>query len=317
MTFHMYPECPVCECRIVRSYKWSRDFIWSGEKFSLVECAKCGFIFTNPRPATVDLPRYYPASYYTRISPSEVMSHHDKVRLASARRRLRQLAAYCARGRLLDVGSGDGLFLQLSNAQGCWQAVGVERDIAAAVNSRHSRQVDTVCGDALMLPFLERSFDVVTCWDVLEHVPWPRQVVREFHRVLRPGGVVACAVPNIHSLEARLWGPFWGGLDVPRHLNHFSMATLRYLFYSERFHILHADHAPVSYHVASLQLLVRATVTRRRAYSPTATSPTSAPRLHALRSPLGWARKRAGSIYQQLARTLRISGSIEIYCQKV
>ena len=84
-------------------------------------------------------------------------------------------------------------------------------------------------GDILGAPFPPESFDVITCFDVLEHVYEPRQVVEKVATWLKPGGIFYFQVPNINSAEARVFGTYWHGLELPRHLFHYSPASLRSL----------------------------------------------------------------------------------------
>jgi SAM-dependent methyltransferase len=77
-------------------------------------------------------------------------------------------------------------------------------------------------------PALENaSFDVITMWQSLEHVHQPLDVLRAANQILAPGGTLIVAVPNIDSLAFRWFGSAWSGLDLPRHLVHFTPETLR------------------------------------------------------------------------------------------
>jgi len=84
-------------------------------------------------------------------------------------------------------------------------------------------------GNVLDAPFPPQSFDVITCFDVLEHLCEPRRVMVKVTEWLRPGGIFYVLVPNIDSAEARLFRSYWGGLELPRHLFHYSPASLKYL----------------------------------------------------------------------------------------
>jgi len=81
-------------------------------------------------------------------------------------------------------------------------------------------------GDITEAPFTPESFDVITCFDVLEHVYEPRRVMERVAEWLKPGGIFYVLVPNIDSAEARVFGSYWHGLELPRHLFHFSPASL-------------------------------------------------------------------------------------------
>jgi SAM-dependent methyltransferase len=84
-------------------------------------------------------------------------------------------------------------------------------------------------GDILDAPFAQESFDVITCFDVLEHLYEPVKVITKVREWLKPGGVFYVQVPNIDSAEARVFGTHWHGLELPRHLFHYSPASLKFL----------------------------------------------------------------------------------------
>ena len=84
-------------------------------------------------------------------------------------------------------------------------------------------------GDILEAPFPPESFDVITCFDVLEHLYEPRRVMARVGEWLKPGGIFYVLVPNVDSAEARVFGSYWHGLELPRHLFHYSPASLKFL----------------------------------------------------------------------------------------
>jgi len=125
----------------------------------------------------------------------------------------------------LDVGCGSGAALGVARALG-WQVAGIEMDEAAAEKARRFAE-EIYIGDALSAPFPPGRFDLVTAMHVVEHVPDPVRLVRRMVDWLAPGGLLIIEVPNADGLGARLFGRAWSGLELPRHLSHFSPATLR------------------------------------------------------------------------------------------
>jgi SAM-dependent methyltransferase len=131
---------------------------------------------------------------------------------------------WTGQGRYLDVGCGSGGALGVAHALG-WKVTGIEVDEAAAAKAR--RFTDELhVGDVLTAPFASGRFDVVTAFHVLEHVPDPVAVIRRALAWLAPGGLLIIEVPNAGGLGAALFGKAWSGLELPRHLAHFSPGTL-------------------------------------------------------------------------------------------
>src|SRR5262249_62266640 len=107
-----------------------------------------------------------------------------------------------------------------------WQVTGIEVDEAAAAKARRFAS-ELYVGDLLSAPFAAGRFDVVSAFHVLEHVPEPVAVLRRLLQWLAPGGILIVEVPNAGGLGAAMFGKAWSGLELPRHLSHFSPVTLR------------------------------------------------------------------------------------------
>jgi SAM-dependent methyltransferase len=112
---------------------------------------------------------------------------------------------------------------------GAWRLYGIEMEASTAARARATTGAEVFVGDAVDSPFPANGFDVITCFDVLEHVYEPRQVLMKVLEWLKPGGIFYIVVPNIDSWESRIFGSYWYGLELPRHLSHFSPRSLRYL----------------------------------------------------------------------------------------
>jgi SAM-dependent methyltransferase len=193
--------------------------------FTVCECRRCGHHYLNPRPRPDVMPRYYQGDYdqYQAPRPASALARADKG--YGHRKRLRLIERYAAGGTLVDVGSGAGGFVAEVAARPHWQAIAVEPDVqAAATCQRTGAQVVNAPWEEAALP--DASADVITFWEVIEHLYDPRRALAEAHRVLRPGGLIVISTPNRASLDARLFGPYWVGYEVPRHLNIFSRDSL-------------------------------------------------------------------------------------------
>src|SRR5439155_3001922 len=123
----------------------------------------------------------------------------ERPRAALWRRRLAQVTARAATGRLLDVGCGDGLFLAIAGRAG-WSVEGIEFSPEGARRATHRLGRPIAVGDLARDTALAGPFDVITLWHVLEHLPDPATALRAARARLRPGGLLVAAVPNLDNL---------------------------------------------------------------------------------------------------------------------
>jgi SAM-dependent methyltransferase len=196
--------------------------------FTLDRCMNCGLLYLNPRPTLEEIGTYYPRNYAPfrlaeRAASSKLWGWIYRAKL---RPRIRVVERYAQGGSLLDVGCAGGAFLAALDHRRGWHLQGVELDADSATFARDRLGLDVFSGTLEEAAFPENTFDVITLWDVLEHFHDPRASLDEIFRVLKPGGVVIVSTPNEKSLDARLFGRYWIGLDAPRHLHVFSTETL-------------------------------------------------------------------------------------------
>jgi SAM-dependent methyltransferase len=210
-----------------------------GLRFAVVRCDECGLHFTSPRPDRETIGQFYPSSYRPFCRPRE----RDRSP------RFRRLAAALGRtapGRLLDFGCGSGGLLDWAARQG-WSVTGLDVSADAVEAVRSGLGVRVFHGTLPHPALPDGSFDVVTMWHALEHVHDPLAVLTAARRLLAPGGRLLIAVPNIASTAFRWFGPSWFGLDLPRHLTHFTPPTLRRMLERAGFQVVaicpdrHAD----------------------------------------------------------------------------
>jgi hypothetical protein len=139
-------------------------------------------------------------------------------------------------GRSLDVGCAVGAMVKA--AQDCgWTAVGYERSQWAARYGKEHLGVEIVTGDGQSDPFEPLSFDLITMWDVVEHLEHPREIMGLASRWLKAGGWLAVNTVDGGSWGARLAGQQWRHLGPPRHLQYFTRQSLRHLLGAAGFQI--------------------------------------------------------------------------------
>jgi 2-polyprenyl-3-methyl-5-hydroxy-6-metoxy-1,4-benzoquinol methylase len=188
----------------------------------IVECRRCGLRYVNPRIR----PAWVVAAYSEAVD--QLYAEAGPGRMETFRRGVKLLEGFCPeRGRLVDVGSACGFFVRAAQDAG-WDAEGVEPSRWSAEYGRSELGVDIFAGVLREAEFPDESFDAVTMWDVLEHLPDPAAELREVQRILKPGGVLLVNYPNAGSRLARLAGKnWWFYLSV--HLYYFTPRTLTQL----------------------------------------------------------------------------------------
>lgn len=188
--------------------------------FRVVECPNCGWIRQNPRPTHDTIGYYYPEDYVNFVAAIEdeptQLKHWDR-RYGMIKRRRVIERLHPAKGRLLDVGCGTGSFLREMQCAG-WDTVGVEPAPKAAAYTQQRFAIPVHTGTLREAHLPEASFDVITLWDVLEHLHTPWDDLQEIARLLAPGGLLVLRHPNLNSLGKRIFGTLWLGWDQPRHL---------------------------------------------------------------------------------------------------
>lgn len=201
----------------------------------IVRCRNCGLVMTNPRDDAATLRQVYDSL------EDEVYEAESENRRRTARDQVRLIARYIAApGRLLDIGCATGIFLAEAQQAG-WQVSGIEPSLWAAEHAVR-RLVD---GDIRQVGleqamFAPDAFNVITLWDVLEHVDSPVQTMHTLSDWLQPGGYVFLNLPNIASRSARLLGGRWP-LLLREHLWYFSPASLGQLLEQTGFRLMKCE----------------------------------------------------------------------------
>lgn len=227
------PLCPLCNHDRHSPFASGYDYELRtcANLWRFVRCARCSHVWLNPRPALSTLATIYPPHYYAYRYQETVPSLALKFKNTLDRRKFAMLAR--AVGRPLrsfcDVGCGDGRFLRFAKSAGVdpTNIVGFELDdrtvakLASEGFTAYNQRVEECTSISAA------SLDLITMFNVIEHVDDPRRVIRRLADWLAPGGVLALETPNLESLDARLFSrTYWGGYHIPRHWNLFTKATL-------------------------------------------------------------------------------------------
>jgi len=214
--------CPVCKSDQFKTALDCPDFFLSGEVFPISECLNCGMMFTNPRPEPEVLGNYYKSEQYISHSNTRkglISQVYHRVRKHNFKQKFKMINALSGGKKILDVGCATGGFLAFFKNKG-WTTTGIEPDEDArnfAIQTEGLNVLDEKGLESLD----QKSFDVITMWHVLEHVPKPGERISQLKSLLKDDGILVIAIPNPSCYDAQHYGKFWAGYDVPRHLLHF------------------------------------------------------------------------------------------------
>ena len=209
-----------------------KDYSVSKETFDLYYEETLDMLITHPQPSLENLGKYYESEDYishtdNKRSLFEKLYHFIKsIALKNKLNLINSLQPN--KGRILDIGAGTGDFLSVAKNDG-WQTIGVEpSDRAKAIAKRKGVSFVSATSE-----LENHSFDVISMWHVLEHIPELDKQIKELKRLLKPTGTLIIAVPNFKSFDAKHYGKFWAAYDVPIHFWHFSKTAIKLLFEKE------------------------------------------------------------------------------------
>jgi SAM-dependent methyltransferase len=245
------PGCPLCGCKDLAVYRDGADGNLSSSDLGssrqeiahgkILLCRACRFGFRRLRPSEAEL-----SSLYRELDP-RMYEQESLGRWKTAARHLKIVQRYTIGSRLLDVGCASGSFLCCAADAG-WSVLGLE---PAEVLCNKARQrlgnrgkVHRVSLQQADLP--PASFDVVTLWDVLEHVPDPITFLERCAALLKPGGFLFANVPDLDSLPARLLRERWP-LLLAEHLNYFTRESLKRCGDAAKLRFIHFGKRPASF----------------------------------------------------------------------
>jgi SAM-dependent methyltransferase len=234
--------CLICGSHELKEMLVAPDrFHLRKQMYCLVRCERCNGVWLECPPAPAEMGEHYTEDYHNAIVMAGEGSAADRWK-----DQVKMIAQQKSGGALLDIGCSSGGFLSTVKGS-AWKLYGIEMEESTAQRARATTGAEVFVGDAVAAPFAPESFDVITSFDVLEHVYSPREFLTKVQEWLKPGGIYYAMSPNIDSWEARVFGTHWFGLELPRHLGHFSPRSLRCLMTELGFEEVCVKTPPVSY----------------------------------------------------------------------
>ena len=228
-------NCSICGCDEHKFYLKVPNRFNLEEKFNLVQCAKCGFVFLNPRPSEDEISKYYEAEDYQphQLERKTLLERlYNFIRTRNNRYKRKLIERFVEGGSVLDYGCGSGEFLLEMHTSG-WQVSGVEpalkpREFANERNLDVHNQINQITD----------RFNVITLWHVLEHVYDLQKLIGQLKERLQKNGILILALPNLKSYDAQKYGSNWVAYDAPRHVSHFCPDDIERLFMKFGFQII-------------------------------------------------------------------------------
>lgn len=238
------PACNICKGNSFK--KILTDIItWEHPgKFNIVKCNSCGLLFLSPRPVSNEIIKFYPKkSYWGKdITSSEGQNKYREDGEKAYAPLYSLILSHKKEGKILDIGAGTGLFLA-KFADKKWQVDGIEFSKDAVAYAKKTYAITLKTGDFLDYKFLEKSFDVVTLNNSLEHLYDPLGTLKQIYKILKDDGILLITVPNIESIGMKIFSANWYPLQPPRHLYHFSPSTISAALEKTGFSITEIKHS--------------------------------------------------------------------------
>lgn len=245
-TLH-HDHCPLCASAAISASLTVKDHSITGETFELWRCAGCDFLFTQDPPVPEEAGRYYEGEEYISHSDNQeglINKLYHTARDYMLGRKYALVERMSKGKRLLDYGTGTGYFTDFMVRKG-YIARGIEIDEGARKYGSEKFGITVDAPEALFDSLETGSFDVITLWHVLEHLYDPKKYLQRFFELLDSEGKLIIAVPNHKSIDAKTYREDWAAYDVPRHLWHFSPATMRKMVATAGFRVVATRHMPL------------------------------------------------------------------------
>lgn len=225
--------------------------MFSEPPFDVLECTECGLVYVTPRLSSEALAEVYGAKYWKSDNPKDCgYSDYAKdapLYLKTFRRRMKLVRKWVGdNAKVLDIGCAAGFFVRTMLEHG-HDAIGIEPSDSIAAYARKTLGTDRVhVGDLDSAPqevLQDGHFDLVTMWDVIEHIPDPQATLDRARKLLAPGGKLLLETQNVGSRWAKILGRRWHHYKHEEHLYHFNPQTIERLLGDCGFSVLHNSSA--------------------------------------------------------------------------
>ncbi len=230
--------CDLCGSKQYFLIFETKDYI-TGIPQKVVRCQNCGLVYVNPQPSFEELGGFYPQAYY-----GEKPFLYEKLDAFARFRLIKKIIK--KESIILDIGCGRGLVLAKLKNIGC-EVWGTELSEVSSKFARETLKLTILNKNLEDCAFNNDYFDVIIMFHSLEHLISPLIILKEVHRILKPGGILVVEVPRFDSIYSKIFKDKWFHLDVPRHLYHFNDRTLEKLLTTAGFNVLKKKRHAIMY----------------------------------------------------------------------
>jgi SAM-dependent methyltransferase len=224
--------CPVCHSTAISEQLRTEDYTVSHQLFGIWHCASCSLQFTQGAPDEASVGDFYRSDNYishTDTNKGLINKLYHFVRKTTLKRKQQLIEQYTGiqKGCILDIGAGTGAFAHTMQQAG-WKVTGLEPDAGTRQRAADLYGL-SLQETGVLFQLSADSLDAVTMWHVLEHVHELHAYIEQIKLLLKKDGRALIAVPNYTSCDAQVYRQYWAAYDVPRHLYHFSPASIKSL----------------------------------------------------------------------------------------
>ncbi|MBS1681412.1 MAG: class I SAM-dependent methyltransferase [Bacteroidetes bacterium] len=225
-----FDSCLLCGGRRLR-------FMRGYEKDHIFLCLSCGFVFCQVKPSEEVLNKHYSQYPRARSIGEITLKRYDSL--------LDSFELYRKNNNMIDVGCGDGHFLAAAKKRG-WNVFGTEftQEAIEVCEGKGIRMTKGSMSEQLYSP---GTFDIVTSFEVIEHINTPQSEAKIFNFILRQGGVAYVTTPNFNSISRNILGPKWNIIEYPEHLSYYTPKTLTRLFEQNNFKMVEISTTGISF----------------------------------------------------------------------
>lgn len=229
-------KCNICESASI-------DNLLKKDKWEIVRCSNCSLAFVKNMPSDADLNSLYTDNFFIdgQKSPIDGFNLNGNPTYLNALKRLENIKRMgYDKGTLLDIGCATGIFLKAASS--FYDCTGLDVSEYATEFARNNLGINALCGNIFDINFESQSFDIVTMWDVIEHVRDPNRYIEKVSQIIKQGGLLVLSTGNIESLMFKIQRQNWHLLIPPLHLFYFNKASISTLLRRHGFKIINISH---------------------------------------------------------------------------